>query len=185
MRTTPRTPLRHVRRALTARPGRARGALRLLSLAVIALVAVSACSQGGSQAKTARQAQVEARGAKVMPFDQNKTTHVFEKTTTGGVQRVVAKDPRDARQIRLIRGHLRDEAARFAVGDFTDPMAIHGMAMPGIAELRQGASRMDVRYAAIPLGARITYRSTEPRLVRALHDWFDAQLMDHGANAHG
>ncbi len=169
----------------TPRASAARSALRLMGLALVALTAVSACSQGGSDANATRRAQVEARGATVMPFDQNKTTHVFHKTTTGGVQRVIAKNPHDARQIWLIRQHLRKEAARFSVGDFSDPMAIHGMAMPGIAELRQGASRIDVRYAAIPLGARMTYRSAEPRLVRALHNWFDAQLMDHGANAHG
>lgn len=172
-------------RAPAARAGRARGTLRLLPLGLIALVAVSACSQGGSDPNATRRAQVEARGATVMPFDQNTTTHVFHTTTNGGVQRVIARNPHDARQIRLIRQHLREEASRFAIGDFTDPMAIHGMAMPGIAELRQGASRMDVRYVAIPSGARITYRSTEPRLVRALHHWFDAQLMDHGSHAHG
>ena len=156
-----------------------------MAILALAVVALSACGRGGSGASSARQDAVEARGAAVMPFDQNTTTHVFHRTPIGGLQRVVAKDAGDARQIRLIRDHLRKEAARFAAGDFADPMAIHGMHMPGIGVLRSGARRMQLEYSAIPRGGQIVYSSTEPALVTALHDWFDAQLMDHGTHAHG
>jgi len=156
----------------------------IVMLAAVALVALSACDQGASDPKATRQAQVEARGATVMPFDQKKTTHVFHKTASGGVQQVVAKDPAATQQIRLVRSHLQKEATRFAAGNFTDPMAIHGMQMPGIATLRSGASLVHVEYSTILRGARIVYRTTEPALVTALHNWFDAQLMDHGSNAH-
>ena len=40
-----------------------------------------------------RQGEVAARGAKVMPFDLEQTTHVFQKLDDGGLQKVVAKDP--------------------------------------------------------------------------------------------
>jgi hypothetical protein len=153
------------------------------AVTVVALVALSACS-GGSDSTTSRQDRVAARGATVMPFDQKRTTHVFRATTTGGVQRVVAKDAGDNKQITLVREHLRKEASRFRVGDFTDPMAIHGMQMPGLDALRRGASRVLVTYTTIPRGAQISYTTAEPQLVAALHTWFDAQLMDHGANAH-
>ncbi len=153
-------------------------------LAVVTLVALSACG-GGSDSTTSRQDQVEARGAAMMPFDQRRTTHVFRATATGGVQRVIAKDARDSEQITLARQHLQKEASRFRAGDFSDPMAIHGMKMPGLDALRRGSSRVQVSYRAIPRGAQISYRTAEPGLVAALHDWFDAQLMDHGANAHG
>ena len=165
-------------RTMLGRPQRT-----MAALAVLTLVAASACS-ASSSSTTSRQDQVEARGATVMPFDQRRTTHVFHSTATGGVQRVVAKDASDTRQIRLVRQHLRKEAVRFRVGDFTDPMAIHGMKMPGLEPLRRGAARVDVTYAPIPRGARITYTTAEPELVTALHAWFDAQLMDHGSNAH-
>ena len=85
----------------------------------------------------------------------------------------------------MIRAHLRKEAIRFAAGNFTDPMAIHGMKMPGLGALRRGAVQVHVEYASITSGARIVYATSEPRLVTALHDWFDAQLMDHGSDAHG
>ncbi len=157
---------------------------RATGFVVVALVAMSACGGSGSSATTARQSQVEARGTTVMPFDQNRTTHVFHATATGGVQSVVVNDPPDTQQVTLIRAHLRMEARRFAAGDFTDPMAIHGMKMPGLDALRRRAARVQVAYATIPLGAKISYSTTESSLVTALHDWFDAQLMDHGSHAH-
>jgi hypothetical protein len=158
---------------------------RVVAIFVVAIVGVAACGGSGSGAIAARQAQVAARGATVMPFDQNRTTHVFHATASGGVQRVVANDPHDARQITLIRAHLRKEASRFAAGNFADPMAIHGMKMPGLDALRRGVARVHVIFGPIPSGAKITYTTAEPGLVTALHDWFDAQLVDHGSHAHG
>jgi len=131
-----------------------------------------------------RQDEVAARGTEVMPFDLERTTHHFETRPWGGVQTVVADEP-DAEQIELVRAHLRVEAARFARGDFDDPMAIHGHEMPGLAELRAGAEagRVEIAYADVPSGGRLTYRADERVLVNALRAWFDAQLMDHGAHA--
>ena len=54
-------------------------------------------------AQAPRQEEVAARGAEVMPFKRRATTHVFTKTPTGGLQQVIAKDPSDTEQIRLIR----------------------------------------------------------------------------------
>ena len=155
---------------------------RRLTAATLALVALSACGNGSDSA-TRRQQQVESRGAAVMPFDQRRTTHVFRTTATGGVQRVIAKNADDNEQITLVRRHLRKEASRFRKGDFSDPMAIHGMAMPGLDALRRGAARVRVAYSTIPRGAQVSYTTADPALVTALHTWFDAQLMDHGANA--
>jgi hypothetical protein len=151
-------------------------------VAAIAVVGWFATRDSGDRAD--RQAQVEARGETVMPFDQELTTHVFTATADGGVQSVTANDPSDIEQIRLVRAHLRTEAARFASGNFDDPAAIHGMDMPGLHELRAGATHIDVRYSDMPDGGRIIYSTDDPALVTALHKWFDAQLMDHGAHAH-
>jgi hypothetical protein len=155
-----------------------------------ALLAAAVLATGGAAAAIAlagddetRQDAVAERGAKVMPFSLDATTHVFDAATTGGMQRVVADDPRDRRQIGLIREHLRKEARAFRRGDFGDPASIHGREMPGLAELRAGHRRIEVRYRDLPDGARIDYRTTDPSLVRAIHHWFDAQLGDHGDDA--
>lgn len=162
-----------------------RAPAHLVSVVVVAIIAVTGCGGGGSSTRTDRQAEVEARGASVMPFDQNRTTHIFRATPQGGVQIVVAKDGRDTKQIALVRTHLRDEAERFAHGDFSDPMAIHGMKMPGLEKLRRNNGRVRVAYSSVPHGAQISYTTADPKLLGALHDWFDAQLMDHGTHAHG
>lgn len=120
------------------------------------------------------------RAQNVMPFDLNKTTHIFTKNATGGVESVVVKDQADTRDIDLIRSHLKDEAVSFARGDYSDPAKIHGMDMPGVHELEAGASRISVQYAERSDGAQITYSSSDPTLVEALHSWFDRQSADHG-----
>ena len=132
-----------------------------------------------------RQAAVAERGAHVMPFDQTKTTHVFNKAADGGIETVTANDSSDTSQIELIRMHLQHEAQLFASGDFSDPAAIHGKNMPGLAELEGSANQITFTYADAPAGATITYRTTNTKLVDALHAWFDAQLADHGEYAHG
>jgi hypothetical protein len=150
-------------------------ALGLLTLAAWALVA--------RQAPAGRQAEVAARGAEVMPFDLERTTHIFDDLPDGGLQQVVADDPADGAQIALIRAHLQAEAARFQRGDFGDPATIHGDQMPGLAELRQGYAQIKVAYAELPDGAQIRYTTSDRAMVTALHAWFAAQLSDHGGHA--
>jgi len=147
----------------------------------VTLIALAPGCAASKQASPARRAEVAARGAEVMPFDLSKTRHVFESLPDGGLQTVRANDPSDAAQVRLIQAHLRAEADKFSRGDFADPMAIHGHAMPGIEELRRGAKAIRVEYRPQNDGGRIRYATTDPALVAALHRWFEAQRMDHGA----
>lgn len=155
-------------------------------------LAAAACGSGAESSAadaedldaSARQAEVAETGATVMPFDLDRTTHVFEKTDFGGVQSVVSDDD-DAEQVSLVREHLSTEAARFAEGDFHDPAMIHGDDMAGLHALVTGADRLRIEYSDIEAGGRIRYGSEDPALVRAIHLWFDAQLSDHGAHAQG
>jgi hypothetical protein len=157
--------------------------LGLVGLVLVAVGVAVGIGLNNQFSLAARQEEVAARGAEVMPFDLARTTHIFEKLDDGGLQTVRADDPSDAIQIQLIQVHLTEEAGKFRQGDFSDPMAIHGHRMPGLAELRAGASRIDVRYTALPEGGQIRYTTTDPTLINGLHRWFDAQLMDHGADA--
>ncbi len=151
-------------------------------LTVIAVVGVALAGCGGDD-QTDRQAEVADRGAAVMPFDLDATTHTFTHTDDGGIQAVTADNPSDVAQISLIRGHLLDERDNFARGDFDDPAAIHGHDMDGVAELRAGYTDITVTYTNLPDGAQLTYTTDNSDLVEAIHAWFDRQLMDHGADA--
>jgi hypothetical protein len=163
-------------------PARRRPAL-LAAMIVVALVAIAAAAFAAARDSTSDGATTSGdmaeRAADVMPFDLDATTHTFTKTNNGGVQTVVANDDADSRNIELIRSHLADEARSFRRGDFSDPARIHGMDMPGVEELEAGAARVDVHYEGIAAGGRITYSTSEPELVAALHAWFDRQNTDH------
>jgi hypothetical protein len=130
-----------------------------------------------------RQEHVHQMAHRVMPFDMSQTVHIFKMTESGGVQRVVAKDPGATDQIALIQQHLQHEAERFQHGDYSDPAKLHGADMPGLKELQAGATRIKVSYAALPSGAEITFKTTDLHLLTALHRWFGAQLSEHGADA--
>jgi hypothetical protein len=161
---------------------RSRRTTAVLAAGVLAAGGTIAAVAPGGDDQT-RQDAVAERGAGVMPFLLDATTHVFDPTGTGGTQRVVADDPGDGEQIRLIREHLRKEAEAFQRGDFADPASIHGRTMPGLAELEAGFRRFAVSYRDLPAGGRIDYRTDDRSLVAAIREWFDAQLGDHGEHA--
>ena len=155
-----------------------------LRMAVLCGLAMFLNSRVAGAAESNRQADVSARGATVMPFELKATTHLFSKTGAGGVQQVIAKAPRNSAQIRLVREHLREIATQFAAGNFSAPARIHGASMPGLLELRKaGPGKIGISYEDLPAGGQIRYSTASAPLVAALHQWFDAQLSDHGADA--
>ncbi|HJV28595.1 MAG TPA: hypothetical protein VJ673_23145 [Aromatoleum sp.] len=129
------------------------------------------------------QERVHQMSHSVMPFDMSKTIHIFKMTESGGVERVIARDPSESDQVALIKQHLKHEAERFQRGDYSDPAMLHGTDMPGLKELRAGASGIKVSYAELSAGAEITFKTTDLHLLTAIHRWFGAQLSEHGADA--
>lgn len=161
---------------------------RRLSAGLVAMIAVTlaACADDDSTTvpeSTDRQTAVADRGADVMPFDLDATTHAFTPTDDGLIEDVVADDPDDLANIELIREHLTSERDRFDRGDCADPAAIHGDDMPGLAELETGAADIEIAYSELDDGARLTFTSEDPALVEALHRWGEAQMTDHGEHA--
>ncbi len=150
---------------------------------VAAAMTLTLTSCGNSNQLADRQTAVAAAGAEVMPFDLDATTHIFTDTKTGGMQDVVADDPTDGANVKMIVEHLTDEATKFRSGDFSDPEAIHGEAMPGLAALKDRYDEIDVQLLIGDIGATLTYTTSEPELVQAIHDWFEAQTSDHGGHA--
>ena len=130
-----------------------------------------------------RQSTVHEMGQEVMPFNLGQTTHIFEMTDTGGLQDVIADDPDDAAQVQLIQQHLQHEVALFRSGDFSDPTSLHGVEMPGVKDLAAGVQNVEIEYVELPDGARITFITSDLKLITALHRWFGAQLSDHGSDA--
>lgn len=130
-----------------------------------------------------KQEHIHEMGQSVMPFDLNKTVHIFRMTDTGGVQSVVVKDAHEKDQIGLTRQHLQHEAKAFEGGDYADPISLHGAMMPGVSELASHHQQITVSYSELPLGAAITFETRDKHLVTAVHRWFGAQLSEHGSDA--
>jgi hypothetical protein len=131
---------------------------------------------------TSRKAGVEKRSMQVMPFSMDATKHLFTPTSNGGTQTVLVIDG-DAKQIPLVRLHLKKEAAAFAAGNFADPAAIHGTAMPGLKTLTNSQGRLSVAFEDVKNGATIIFMSHDTTVIHALHEWFAAQVNDHGSHA--
>jgi len=130
-----------------------------------------------------RQTEIHERGSLVMPFNLDKTTHYFQQNDTGAVMEVRAKNSSDREQIALIREHLQKEVDLFSQGDFGDPANLHGQDMPGLSVLETSADQFSVEYQELEDGAKLEYISDNPEVITALHDWFMAQVMDHGTDA--
>jgi hypothetical protein len=131
----------------------------------------------------APQAHVHDSAHTVMPFDISRTVHVFRMTEQGSVQHMVIRDASAKEQVPLIQQHLKHEAERFQQGDYSDPGTLHGEDMPGLKDLRTGASRITVAYSALSDGAEISFRTDDRHVLTAIHRWFGAQLSEHGADA--
>ncbi len=127
--------------------------------------------------------EVHQRLQQVVPYALDQTQQTFTKTVHGGVQHVVAKSAENTRQIKLIQAHLLKIANEFKKGDFSVTERIHGADMPGLAQLKR-AETDDIKfeYKALPDGAQIHYSTEYPQYVQALHEWFDAQMSEHGNN---
>jgi hypothetical protein len=136
----------------------------------------------GTFAQTTQE-QIHNMSHHVMPFDISKTIHLFRMSESGGVLKVLARDPNETDQILLIRQHLSHEAEMFGRGNYSDPTELHGADMPGIAELRANPSKVTVSFSELPEGAQITFETEDLKMLTAIHRWFGAQLSEHGADA--
>jgi hypothetical protein len=155
-----------------------------IALFVLTITVICFTTHGAFAAEITRQEAVAERGVDVMPFDLKATTHIFTKKSMGGIQQVVVKNLSDAAQIGLIREHLKKIAEQFSNGDFSGPTHIHGAEMPGLAELQAAQpGAIKIQFRELKTGAEIIYSTKNPKLVAALHQWFDAQLADHGNDA--
>ena len=51
------------------------------------------------------------------------------------------------------------------------------------AATQLGAQRVMVSYSELPEGGEITFKTTDPHSLIAMHRWCGAQLPEHGADA--
>ena len=158
--------------------------LWLMALSILAMLLTALPVLALEEASELRLDEVARRGAQVMPFSLEQTTHIFTKTEKGGLQQVIVKETSNIEQVKLLQGHLSKISREFAQGDFSDPAKIHGEDMPGLAELRKAKpGEIRVEYKELSNGAQIDYSTDDPALIEAVHQWFEVQLSDHARHA--
>ena len=152
-----------------------------LSLAVL----LAAC--GGSRSAPPSDgsfAAVQERGRVAMGVDQYTSAHVFEDLADGGRIVLDRDEGADSAGIATIRAHLRDIAAAFARGEFDVPGFVHGVVVPGTAEMARLRDRIAYEAHDRPRGAEVRIRTTDREAVRAVHDFLAFQRADHRAAGH-
>jgi len=121
--------------------------------------------------------------AESVGFDADAATQVLVKSSSGGVQRITARESSDANQIGRIRATLRKIADDFAGYYVTEAMQAHGPASAALATLvttEPGSLRTE--YLEIRGGAEVRYTSDDPKIVAALHQWFASLSADRATD---
>jgi hypothetical protein len=127
----------------------------------------------------AHHAAVDARGARVMGFDQARTAHHFLLYGDGGAIDVAVKDAANHADRDAIRSHLPHIASRFTDGDFALPMLVHDTSVPGAADLARLKARVRYTYVATAGGGRVDIVTTDAEALAAVHRFLRFQIADH------
>ena len=122
---------------------------------------------------------MNSRGDQVMGFDQDKTTHHFTLTKTGGVIQVQANDSSDTASRDHIRMHLQHISKAFAEGDFTDPHEVHAEVPAGVPMMKDRKDKISYRFESIANGGRVLITTDDPKALKAIHEYPRYQVREH------
>jgi Fe2+ or Zn2+ uptake regulation protein len=147
-----------------------------MKISVLAVILVGALPVLGQHDHSA---EMNARGAQVMGFSQEKTTHHFVLTFDGGVIDVRANDVKDIASRDEIRMHFQHIAHSFAAGDFTDPMLVHATKVPGTAAMEQLKDALHWNVVETQGGAKMVVTADNKPALDALHEFLKFQIEDH------
>jgi len=154
-----------------------------MKLAIITLVCVAlngiTLAQHDASTHQQHMADLNQHGAEAMGFDQNKTTHHFRLYKDGGAVEVQAKDPADTVSIGQIRDHLKQQAKKFAAGDFGAPQHTHGQVPPGVEAMTKLRSKIQYEFESMEHGGRLRITTADAQALAAVHQFLRFQIEDH------
>ena len=154
-----------------------------MKLATIALVCFAltgiGLAQHDSSSHQQHMAELNKHGAEAMGFDQDKTTHHFRLYKDGGAVEVQAKDPADTASIGQIRDHLKQQAKKFAAGDFGAPQHTHGQVPSGVETMTRLRSKIRYEFESMEQGCRLRITTADAQALAAVHQFLRFQIEDH------
>jgi hypothetical protein len=129
--------------------------------------------------KKAGMKGMSERGDKGMGFSQEKTTHHFYLTKTGGIIQVEVNDQKDTVSRDQIRQHLKHIAMMFTEGDFDIPMFVHDQVPPGVPVMKQLKAEIKYEYEETERGARVRISTSNKEALSAINEFLSFQIKEH------
>jgi hypothetical protein len=124
--------------------------------------------------------ELNQRGAMVMGFDQERTTHHFSLFQDGGAIEVLVNEPADEQNRTAIQTHLPHIVSMFSAGQFDAPMLVHARSdVPGIDVMKARAQNIRYNYVTLAGGGRVDIRTNDPIARDAIHEFLKFQIADH------
>jgi len=136
-------------------------------------------ASASSAAPDTHHAQLLARGAQAMGFDQEHTSHHFRLSPSGGSIEVHVNDPRDLQSKQQIASDLRLVTQQFGSGDFSIPLATHGEEPAGVSDLKRLRQQIRYTFEDTTLGGRVVIATADPTALAAVHAFLRYQIQDH------
>jgi hypothetical protein len=152
----------------------------ILALALQHPAMPAGMTHGAHLKQLQRDAELKKRGALAMGFDQDKATHHFRTTASGGSIEVEVNAAADEISRTQIRTHLKEIAKAFAAGDFQKPFQTHAETPPGVPEMQRWKGAIRYEYAETPRGGEVRITTTNPEALAAVHAFLAYQRTEHG-----
>jgi hypothetical protein len=122
----------------------------------------------------------DQQGAKVMGFDQARTTHRFMLFNDGGAIEVSVNDSADMKNRDAIRSHLPHIATMFGEGNFDAPMLVHDSKnVPGTKAMTERKGAIRYQYVETLKGGRVNIVTSDPTALAAVHQFLKFQIAEH------
>ena len=145
----------------------------LIAMGIVLCISVSGCKEATTSDIGAIVVEPSVLTSQLQDgVDLNATSFSCFATTWGVIVTVVAVDGRDETQIRAIRARLTAVAQGFARGVSDQALPVPASAAPDLGDLPTSVSKLKVLYGGVPKGAKLTFASTDHRVVAALHSAF-------------
>jgi len=154
--------------------------VRMQLVPLVSLLSFLVTMPTGVAGRQDHHASADRRSARVMGFDQERTTHHFLVFTDGGAIDIGVKDPLDVADRDAIRSHLPHIAAMFADGDFNAPMLVHDSAIvPGTTVMAARKDTIRYQYVETANGGRVDIVTNDPEALAAVHAFLRFQIAEH------
>lgn len=119
------------------------------------------------------------RGDIAMGFNQNKITHNFRSTPTGGEIIITALAPNNTETIEQIKNHTLDIQNEFSKGNFTKPFFIHAEQVPGTKIMTDKKDLIKYSTDNIGNGSILVLDTRDDGVINAIHQFMNYQGSQH------